>query len=380
MKRFWILFGTELKAWRHDPITALGGLIPPFFILIAFGLLFGGRLAFRIVLLNNDIGPHGAVLRETFDEVLSPFGTPYYDVLDLPEDEAWSAYHAHRIDGVWVIPPDFSTRLDAGQNPSVEMHFSNYNDDRAKNHRIYAAEILWRFYEKTGQPAPPLALAEEYPRPEMIEWFPVIAVGVVLLSFMLGGMINIFMLTHKEQVSRITLEFGLAPRSLAWILLPKILLALVMGLLTGTVLLGILVLWLGVWPGRFLGAVWLLGGLVALFWIPLTLLFGLRAGQGSGQQSAGQHFAGAIATILTGLTVFFIGGGLGLVRSNKESVPWFSWLFPNTHAVDPLRDLILFHTWPADWLPTLLKLVGFAAISLAVGLGLTARQLRRLDG
>ncbi len=369
MKRFWILFVTELKAWRQDPITALGGLIPPTFMLLAFGLLFGGRLTFKIALLNYDQGPYGAILQQTFDEVLSPFGTPYYDVFTWPSDQAWNRYQAHRIDGIWIIPADFSERLAVGQKPKIEMHFSNYNDDRAKNHRIYAAEILWHFYEKIGQPGPPLALAEQYPRPEMIDWFPVIAVGVALLSFQLGGMLNIFMLTHKEQVAGVSLEFGLAPRSLAWVLSTKTLLALIMGLLTGTVLLGALYFWLGVWPGEFMWAVWLLSALVALFWIPLTLLWGMRA----------RFFAGIIATILTGLTIFFVGGGLSLIRYNRESVPWFSWLFPNTYAVDPLRDLILFHAWPVDWGPTLLVLIGFAVLSLVVGLGGAARQLRRLD-
>jgi hypothetical protein len=368
MRRFWILLRTELLAWRHDPITALGGLIPALFLLIAFALLFGGRLTFKIAIINHDAGPYGAILRRTFDEVLSPFGTPYYDVSALTEEAAWAAYHAHRLDGVWVIPQDFTERLDTGENPVVAMHFSNYNDDRAKNHRIYAAEIVWRFYETIGQPGPPLALAEEYPLPEMIEWFPVIAVGVALLSFMLGGMINMFMLTHKEHVARITLEFALSPRLLTWVLLPKTLLALLMGLLTGTALMGVLSLWLGVWPGRFLGAVWLLAGLVILFWVPPSLLVGMRA----------RYFGGMIATILTGLTLFFVGGGLGLVRSNWEAVPWFSRLFPNTYAVDPLRDLILFHTWPGDWARTLLVLLGFAGLSLAVGLTLAARQLRRL--
>jgi hypothetical protein len=211
-------------------------------------------------------------------------------------------------------------------------------------------------------------LAEEYPLSEMIEWFPVIAVGVALLGFMLGGMINIFMLTYKERVARVTLEFGLAPRALTWVLLPKTLLALLMGLLTGTLLLGVLWLWLGAWPGRFLGAVWLLAGLVILFWVPWALLVGMRA----------RFFAGMIAMILTGLTVFFVGGGLGLVRSNWSAVPWFSRLFPNVYAVDPLRDLILFHSWPEDWGSALLRLVGFALLSLAVGWGLTGRQMRRL--
>jgi ABC-2 type transport system permease protein len=350
----------------------MGGLIPPTFILLAFGLLFGGRLTFKVAIVNHDAGPYGDLLTESFTEVLSPFGTPYYDVLDLDVEAAWRTYHAHGLDGVWVIPADFSERVEAGRHPKVEMHFSNYNDDRAKNHRIYAAEIVWHFYEKIGQPGPPLALAEEYPRAEMIEWFPVIAVGVALLSFMLGGMINVFMLTHKEQVAGVTTEFGLAPRSLAWVLAPKVLLALIMGLLTGTVVLGFLWIWLGVWPGRFLWAVWLLAGLVILFWVPWTLLFGL-----SGRRSS-SHFAGAIATILTGLTVFFVGGGLALVRTNREHVLWFSWLFPNTHAIDPLRDLILFRAWPVDWTQTLFVLFAFSGLSLIAGLGLATRKLRRL--
>ncbi|MCL7451726.1 MAG: ABC transporter permease [Anaerolineae bacterium] len=368
MRRLAILLLTELKAWRHDPISALGGFIPPVFILLAFGLLFGGRLTFKVAVLNQDGGQYGALLRQAFDEVLSPFGTPYYDVVELPQEQAWEAYHAHRIDGIWVLPQDFSERLEAGERPSVDMYFSNYNDDRAKNHRIYSAEILWHFYGEIGLPGPPLDLAESYPRSDMIDWFPVIAVGVALLSFMLGGMINAFMLTRKEQVSRVVLEFGLAPRSLAWVLLPKVLLAVVMGLATGTGLLAIVYLWLGVWPGPYLWAVWLVAGLVILFWVPPTLLFGMRA----------QYFAGAIATILTGLTVFFIGGGLSLVRYSRDAVPWFSWLFPNTYAVDPLRDLVLFRTWPADWWPTLSILAAFAALSMAAGLGLAARRLRRL--
>jgi hypothetical protein len=167
----------------------------------------------------------------------------------------------------------------------------------------------------------------------------------------------------------VTLEFGLAPRSLLWVLLPKSLLALVMGLATGSIFMGLMSLWLDVWPWRYILAVWLLAGLVCLFWIPLVLLAGLRKLH---------FFAGAVGTILTGLTVFFIGGGLALVRPFKEKVPWFSWLFPNIYAVDPLRDLVLFQEWPGDWEQVLLILVAFAFASIVVGWTLAIRQLRRL--
>jgi hypothetical protein len=360
---------TELKAWRHDPLAAAGGFIPTFTLLIAFGLLFGGRLTFKIAIVNDDSGPYGLMLRETFDAATSPFGTPYYDVEDLSADAAWEVYEAFRLDGIWIIPSDFSERVESGQNPAVEMVFNNYNDDRAKNHRIYAAEILWRFYERVGYPAAPLAMAEEYPMPVMVAWFPVIAVGIILLGVTIGGMFNIYMLTFKEQTAGITLEFGLAPRSLLWVLAPKALLALLMALATGTVLLGVCAVWPGIWPGKFIWGFWLLSGLTALFWIALALLVGLNTRE---------YMPGAIASILTGLTVFFIGGGLSIIRNHEADVLLAAWFFPNTYAVDPLRDLILFHTMPADWNVTLLKLSGFAILAIGVGFGLASRQLRRL--
>jgi ABC-2 type transport system permease protein len=370
MKRLWILFKSEFNAWRHDPITALGGILPPSLILIAFALLFGGRLSFRVAVVNLDAGPYGTMLRQTFDEVISPLNDmPYYSVEDMDKNEALQAFETYRIDGVWIIPPDFSHRLESGDDPSIDMYLSNYNDDRAKNHRIYAAEIIWRFYEKIGQPPPPLEMAEVYPLPQMVDWVPIIAVGVALLSVCLGSIFNIYALTYKEQICNLTLEFGMAPRSLAWVLFPKTVLALVFGLVSGTLFFIVIHFWLGFWPGSFFWAVWLLAGLTALFWIGLAVVFGLQSRN---------YMAGAIAIVLTAIIVFFIGGGLGLVRYNREEVYWFSWLFPNTHAIDPIRDLVLFNSWPMDWNITLMKMIGFAAIAIAFGMAVTVRKLRRL--
>jgi ABC-type multidrug transport system permease subunit len=114
--------------------------------------------------------------------------------------------------------------------------------------------------------------------------------------------------------------------------------------------------------------VWVLGGLVALFWIGLALLLSLRA----------RHYlAGAVAGVLGGAIIFFIGGGLASVRLDPSRVIWVAWLFPNTYAVDPLRDLVLFRTMPTDWGRTLAILGAFAVGSLAVTLLAASRQLRR---
>lgn len=85
-----------------------------------------------------------------------------------------------------------------------------------------------------------MAVAEVYPRPEMIGWVPILGVGVVLLSATPGGIFNIFALTYREKLTQITLEFELAPRSLIWVFLPKVLLAWIVALLTSAAFLIIL--------------------------------------------------------------------------------------------------------------------------------------------
>ena len=370
MRRIWILLKTEFNVWRHDPITAMGGIVPCAFILIAFALLFGGRLSFKIAVINKDQGGYGQRLVDTFQEVISPLDDqPYYAVQDLDEVRAWQAYEQYHIEGIWMIPEDFSQRLKDGQNPQIEMYFNNYNDDRAKNHRIYSAEVIWYFYQKVGLPDPPLQLAEAYPLPVMVDWVSIISVGIVLLSVTLGSIFNMFILTFKAQHQKITLEFGLTPRSLGWILFPKAVLSLIFGLITGTIFLVVIWVWLGYWPGVQLWTVWILSSLVALFWSQVALAFGL---------CARNYMAGAIGSVLGAMIIFFIGGGLSMVRAHKDAVTWVAKLFPNTYAVDPLRDMILFNTWPSDFWPVILKLTGFASVAVLVGSLFARRKLRRI--
>jgi ABC-type multidrug transport system permease subunit len=370
MRRLWILFKTEFSVWKHDPITALGGVIPCLIIFLAFSLLFGGRLSFKIAVINNDQGEYGQRLVGTFKKAISPLdNAPYYAVQKMDEEQAWEAFKEYRVDGIWLIPEDFSSRIAAGDHPEFDMYFMNYNDDRAKNHRIYSTEVLWQFYETIGQPAPPLARAETYPLPVMIDWVSIISIGIVLLSVTLGGIFNMFILTYKAQTGKITLEFGLSPRSLGWVLFPKAVLALLFGLVTGTLFLVIIRIFLGYWPGGHIWAVYLLAGLVAVFWIQVALVAGFLARS---------YMSGAVGSVLSAMIIFFIGGGLSMVRANTDSITWIAWLFPNVYAVDPIRDLVLFNTWPVDFWPVLVKLLFFAGAAVLIGSAFTVRKLRRL--
>jgi ABC-type multidrug transport system permease subunit len=78
------------------------------------------------------------------------------------------------------------------------------------------------------------------------------------------------------------------------------------------------------------------------------------------------------------MIIFFIGGGLSMVRANVDAVTWVAWLFPNTYAVDPIRDLVLFKTWPVDFWRVIGILMFFAGIAILVGSAFAVRKLRRL--
>jgi ABC-type polysaccharide/polyol phosphate export permease len=374
MKRFWILFITDIKTWRKNPMATMAGFLPALMMLFTFGLLFGGKTAFPVAVVNYDTGDYGELFIETMAEVESPLGGGYYAPMELSEAEAWEKYNSFAIDAVWIIPEDFSQRLLAGDQPKIDEYFQNYNDDRAKNHRVYPTEVLWRFYEKLENDpniqlaAPPLLMREEYPRDNIVGWFPLVGVAVALLGAMLAGMINIFALTQQEQVAGITTEIGLASRSLNLFLLSKLAFSLMMALVSTALILGALYLWVGVSAGIYIWAALLLAGLVALFWAGLALILSFLAGQALG---------GGIVVVAAGLIVFFIAGGMTPVRYMPGNIWWLIQFFPNTYAVDPFRELVLFNTIPANWTQTLVTLVLFAAVSLGAGFFVAQRQLRK---
>jgi hypothetical protein len=368
MKRFLMHLRIEFLAWTKDPITILGGFIPTLVMLFAFGMLFGGDLSFKIAYINHDTGDAGERLESVFAETISPLNRkPYYALQDLDEASAWQAYENHQIDGIWVIPENFSKSINAGEPLPIEMHFSNYNDDRAKNHRIYSAEILWAFYHELGLEAP-IEITETHSLPNMIDWFPIIAAGLIQLSAIIGGMMNMFMLTHKEKISGILQEVSTAPHNLLPFLMAKVVLAFIMAILTGTGFMFIVYLWIGVWPSSVLLLTWVYLGLSAIFWIFIALLFGI---------TFKAYMAGAITTMLTSILLFFITGGLNTIRGFESEMVFAAWFFPNMYAVDQIRDLVLQQTIPVDLTQSILILIGFMMLSAIFSLFWTSKTIRR---
>lgn len=141
-----------------------------------------------------------------------------------------------------------------------------------------------------------------------------------------------------------------------------------MALVSTTLVLLAFSVWTGIGVSSHILAFWLLAELVALFWAGLAFILSFLSGRALGS---------SIIVVAIGLIVFFIAGGTSSVRYSSGNLWWLIRFFPNTYAVDPIRDLVLFNTIPANWTQTLLTLVLFAAVSLGAGFFFAIRQLRR---
>ena len=128
-----------------------------------------------------------------------------------------------------------------------------------------------------------------------------------------------FIMTFEAQTGKPSLKLGLSPRSLAWVLVPKTLLVLTIGLVTGTFFLEIIRLWQGFWPDGYIWADWLLAGFVIVFWNQVALAVGLIAHN---------YMAGAVESVQVAMIIFFIGGGLSMVRAHRMPLPGSPGCFP----------------------------------------------------
>ena len=109
--------------------------------------------------------------------------------------------------------------------------------------------------------------------------------------------------------------------------------------------------------------------MVSLFWTSLAMLVAFRARE---------FFPGMVSLMLSGIVVFFFGGGLALVRPNLDAMIPLVRLFPNPWVVDPVRDLVLFGIWPADYSRAVAVAGGLALLAVAGGWFFAARGLRHL--
>ncbi len=125
MHRVWALVERELRRFRRNPLLIVVTIVGPLLQLVVLGYAYGGNLQdLRVALVDHDHGVSAVRLRALTNAVAANARTfvtlPYAD-----EGGALADLRSGKVDGVITIPPGFSRRVLAKEDPRVALIQNN---------------------------------------------------------------------------------------------------------------------------------------------------------------------------------------------------------------------------------------------------------------
>ena len=125
MNRIFAIVEREMRKFFRSPALMVTAMIFPLVQLIILGNAFGGKIRdARVAIVDEDHGPHAVRIIEAFHSVEANVRTfravPYNDEVRARED-----VRQGRLEGALIIPPQFSRRFYAGENPRLGIVVDN---------------------------------------------------------------------------------------------------------------------------------------------------------------------------------------------------------------------------------------------------------------
>src|SRR6476619_2327949 len=125
MTRAWAIIERELRRFRRSPMLIVMSMIFPLAQLVVLGYAFGGNVKhLRVAVVDQDHGVPAVRVRELANAVAS--GAHTIDVIEYADQGmALTDLRNGRVNGVLTIPPDFSRRTLAHNQPRVALISDN---------------------------------------------------------------------------------------------------------------------------------------------------------------------------------------------------------------------------------------------------------------
>ena len=121
MSRAWAIVERELRRFRRSPTLMTLALVGPILQLVVLGYAFGGNVKhLRVGVVDLDHRVPAIRMRELFGAVAANART--FDTVEYADvGEALGDLRKGTLNGVLTIPPDYSRRVLAGDNPRVAL-------------------------------------------------------------------------------------------------------------------------------------------------------------------------------------------------------------------------------------------------------------------
>src|SRR5262245_14699523 len=121
MGRTWAIIERELRRFRRSPVLIAMSMVMPIVQLVVLGYAFGGNVKhLKVAVVDQDHGVPAVRIRELASAVSS--GARTIDTIEYADPgRALSDLRNGRVNGVLTIPPDFSRRVLAKNEPRLAL-------------------------------------------------------------------------------------------------------------------------------------------------------------------------------------------------------------------------------------------------------------------
>ena len=125
MHRIWAIIERDLRRFRRSPTLVVVSIIMPLVQLFVLGYAFGGKVKdLRIGVVDEDHGVPAIQLKEMCQAVAANART--FETIDYSDrGAAMRDLRNGKINGILDVPPQFSRKLLAGDNPRVALVADN---------------------------------------------------------------------------------------------------------------------------------------------------------------------------------------------------------------------------------------------------------------
>jgi ABC-2 type transport system permease protein len=192
MSRMWAIVERELRRFRRSPILIVVSMIFPLCQLVILGYAFGGNVKhLRLAVVDQDHGLPAVKVRELAEAAAS--GAKTLDLVDYADEgQAIRDLRNGVVNGVLTIPPEFSRRVLARNQPRVALIEDNTDNVVAGALTGSLSSMLIAYNEPpTSERVPAKALldvVEVYPYVPYIQYLlPGIVVMSIFMMVMIGG-------------------------------------------------------------------------------------------------------------------------------------------------------------------------------------------------
>jgi ABC-type multidrug transport system permease subunit len=370
MHRIWAIIERDMRRFRRSPTLVVVSMVMPLVQLVVMGHAFGGRIKnLEVGVVDQDHGVPAVKLKEMFQAVAANART-FETVAYSDQASALQDLHNGKISAVLSIPPRFSRRLLAGENPRLALVEDNADQFASATLEGTLGAMLGAYDQPHPAPrlssTPMLSVVEIYPYVPYVQY---LLPGSIVLAIFVSAMIGGGIIFIDDKARGLHEGYLVTPIRKLELILGFTLAGAAKAVVAGTVLITIGSLIAGI-PDPLnplrLARMLLLVVTTSLALISMMFLLMVRVSD----PLIPRAIYGVLSTVL-----FYPSGAIYPVNAFPAWMRAIAVVDPFTYAVHGFKELVLKNTGLAAIGPDIAILLGFTVLAMSLATVLFRRTL-----